>query len=190
MVSLPEAEREATESSHQQRLREYFGYRTFDDEARILLEKHLRSPIAQGAWPEDLCFSTPIVQLCTIARMHISVLSSSAIGRTALLESGSTGSGHCRAHRRLHCRRRPRGDVRTDCIALGQICTASSGAGVGGAAWPKPLSAIPISGPAAVGTRPDHGLCAAESLSRTGRGNRRFDARVRGSRERDRSQHE
>src|SRR5208282_6851561 len=38
--------------------------------------------------------------------------------------------------------------------------------------------------PAAVGTRPDHGLCAAESLSRTGRGNRRFDARVRGSRER------
>ena len=53
-VSLPEAEREATESSHQQRLREYFGYRTFDDEARILLEEHLRSRIVQGAWPEDL----------------------------------------------------------------------------------------------------------------------------------------
>jgi TnpA family transposase len=53
-VSLPEAERDATESSHQQRLREYFGYRTFDDEARIVLEEHLRSRIAQGAWPEDL----------------------------------------------------------------------------------------------------------------------------------------
>src|SRR5262245_47942601 len=53
-VSLPEAEREATESSHQQRLREYFGYRTFDDEAGILLEEHLGSRIAQGAWPKDL----------------------------------------------------------------------------------------------------------------------------------------
>lgn len=53
-VSLPEAERDATESSHQQRLREYFGYRTFDEEARNLLEEHLRSRIAQGAWPEDL----------------------------------------------------------------------------------------------------------------------------------------
>jgi len=53
-VSLPEAEREATESSHQQWLREYFGYRTFDDEARILLEEHLRSRIAQRAWPVDL----------------------------------------------------------------------------------------------------------------------------------------
>jgi Domain of unknown function (DUF4158) len=30
-VSLPEAERDATESSHQQRIREYLGYRTFDD---------------------------------------------------------------------------------------------------------------------------------------------------------------
>ena len=48
-VSLPEAEREATESSHQQQLREYFGYRTFNEEARILLEEHLRSCIAQGA---------------------------------------------------------------------------------------------------------------------------------------------
>src|SRR6516164_7071281 len=47
-VSLPEAEREATESSHEQRLREYFGYRTFDDEARILLEEHLRSRVEQG----------------------------------------------------------------------------------------------------------------------------------------------
>lgn len=53
-VSLPEAERDATESSHQQRLREYFGYRTFDEESRNLLEEHLRSRIAQGAWPEDL----------------------------------------------------------------------------------------------------------------------------------------
>jgi TnpA family transposase len=53
-VSLPEAERDATESNHQQRLREYFGYRTFDDEARILLAEHLRSRVAQGAWPEDL----------------------------------------------------------------------------------------------------------------------------------------
>jgi hypothetical protein len=33
-VSLPEAERDATESSHQQRIREYLGYRTFDDETR------------------------------------------------------------------------------------------------------------------------------------------------------------
>jgi TnpA family transposase len=54
LVSLPEAERDATESSHQQRLREYLGYRTFDDEARSLLEQHLRSRVAQGAWPEDL----------------------------------------------------------------------------------------------------------------------------------------
>jgi TnpA family transposase len=53
-VSLPEHEREATESNHQQRLREYLGYRTFDEEARIVLEEHLRSRIAQGAWPEDL----------------------------------------------------------------------------------------------------------------------------------------
>jgi hypothetical protein len=53
-VSLPEAERDATESSHQQRLREYLGYRTFDDQFRILLEEHLRSRVAQGAWPEDL----------------------------------------------------------------------------------------------------------------------------------------
>jgi hypothetical protein len=35
--TLSEADREATESSYQQRLREYFGYRTLDDEARILL---------------------------------------------------------------------------------------------------------------------------------------------------------
>jgi Domain of unknown function (DUF4158) len=53
-VSLPEAERDATESSHQQRLREYCGYRTFDDEARVLLEEHLCAQIAQGTWPEDL----------------------------------------------------------------------------------------------------------------------------------------
>jgi TnpA family transposase len=53
-VSLPEAEREATESGHQQRIRDYLGYRTFDEEARILLEEHLRSRVAQGAWPEDL----------------------------------------------------------------------------------------------------------------------------------------
>jgi TnpA family transposase len=53
-VSLPEAERDATESSHQQRLREYLGYRIFDDDARSLLDEHLRSRIAQGAWPEDL----------------------------------------------------------------------------------------------------------------------------------------
>jgi hypothetical protein len=54
MISLPEAERDATESNHQQRLREYFSYRTFDDEARSLLEEHLRSRVTQGAWPEDL----------------------------------------------------------------------------------------------------------------------------------------
>ncbi|MGI9070410.1 MAG: DUF4158 domain-containing protein [Bryobacteraceae bacterium] len=54
LVSLPEAERDATESGHQQRLREYFGYRTFDEAARTLLEEHLRSRLAQGAWPEDL----------------------------------------------------------------------------------------------------------------------------------------
>jgi TnpA family transposase len=53
-VSLPEAERDATESSHQQRLRDYLGYRSFDDQARMLLEEHLRSRVAQGAWPEDL----------------------------------------------------------------------------------------------------------------------------------------
>jgi len=53
-VSLPAAEREATESSHQQRIREYLGYRTFDEEARKLLEEHLRSRVAGGAWPEDL----------------------------------------------------------------------------------------------------------------------------------------
>jgi hypothetical protein len=53
-ISLPKPERDATESSHQQRLREYFGYRTFDDEARILLEEHLRARVAQGTWPEDL----------------------------------------------------------------------------------------------------------------------------------------
>ena len=53
-VSLAEVEREATETSHQQRLRRYLGYRTFDEEARILLEEHLRSRIAQGAWPESL----------------------------------------------------------------------------------------------------------------------------------------
>jgi TnpA family transposase len=53
-VSLPEAERDATESSHQQRIREYLGYRTFDDEIRTLLEEHLRCRVAQGAWPEDL----------------------------------------------------------------------------------------------------------------------------------------
>ena len=53
-VSLPEAEREATESGHQQRIRDYLGYRTFDEEARTLLEEHLRSRLAQGAWPEDL----------------------------------------------------------------------------------------------------------------------------------------
>jgi TnpA family transposase len=54
VVSLREAERDATESSHQQRIREYLGYRTFDEEARGLLEEHLRSRVAQGAWPEDL----------------------------------------------------------------------------------------------------------------------------------------
>ncbi len=54
LVSLPEAERDATESSHQQRLREYLGYRPFDAEARRLLEEHLRSRVARGAWPEDL----------------------------------------------------------------------------------------------------------------------------------------
>lgn len=53
-ISLPAVERDATESSHQQRLREYLGYRIFDDEARLLLEEHLRSRIVQGAWPEDL----------------------------------------------------------------------------------------------------------------------------------------
>jgi len=53
-VSLPEAERDATESSHQQRIREYLGYRTFDDETRTLLEEHLRCRVAQGTWPEDL----------------------------------------------------------------------------------------------------------------------------------------
>ncbi len=53
-VSVPEPEREATESNHQHRLREYLRYRTFDGEARILLDEHLRSRIAQGAWPEDL----------------------------------------------------------------------------------------------------------------------------------------
>ncbi len=36
-VSLPEAERDATESSHQQRIREYLGYRTFDDETGVCL---------------------------------------------------------------------------------------------------------------------------------------------------------
>jgi hypothetical protein len=54
IVSLAEAERDATESGHQQRLREYLGYRTFDDDARRLLEEHLRGRVAQGAWPEDL----------------------------------------------------------------------------------------------------------------------------------------
>ena len=53
-VSLPDVERDATESSHQQRLREYLGYRSFDDQERMLLEEHLRSRVAQGAWPEDL----------------------------------------------------------------------------------------------------------------------------------------
>jgi TnpA family transposase len=53
-VLLPEPERDATESSHQQRIREYLGYRTFDEEARSLLEEHLRSHVAGGAWPEDL----------------------------------------------------------------------------------------------------------------------------------------
>lgn len=54
LVSLPETERDATESSHQQRLREYFGYRTFDGDVLTLFEEHLRSRLAQGAWPEDL----------------------------------------------------------------------------------------------------------------------------------------
>ena len=30
------------------------AYRTFDEDARTLLEEHLRSRLAQGAWPEDL----------------------------------------------------------------------------------------------------------------------------------------
>jgi TnpA family transposase len=51
---LPEAERDATESGYQQRLRDYLNFRSFDEEAQRLIEEHLRSRLAQGAWPEDL----------------------------------------------------------------------------------------------------------------------------------------
>jgi TnpA family transposase len=86
-VSLPEAEREATESSHQQRLREYLGYRTFDDEARMLLEEHLRSRMAQGVWPEDL-FDSALDALRfwkvvppVVATLHRIAASIAAVGR-------------------------------------------------------------------------------------------------------------
>ena len=52
--ALREPDRDATESGHQQRLREYLNFRTFDEDARRLLEEHLHGRLAQGAWPEDL----------------------------------------------------------------------------------------------------------------------------------------
>jgi hypothetical protein len=91
-VELPEVERDATESSHQQRLREYLGYRTFDDEARVLLEEHLRSRVAQGAWPEDLFDSAmdalrfwKIIPpaMATIDRLATSI---AAVGREEMFE--------------------------------------------------------------------------------------------------------
>lgn len=51
---LAEVEREATETGHQQRIREHLKFRTFDEDARQLLKEHLRARLAQGAWPEDL----------------------------------------------------------------------------------------------------------------------------------------
>lgn len=91
-VSLPEPERDATESSHQQRIREYLGYGTFDEEARSLLEEHLRSRVTGGAWPEDLFDSAmdalrfwKIVPpaIATIERMAASI---AAVGREEMFE--------------------------------------------------------------------------------------------------------
>jgi len=110
-VSLPAAEREATESSHQQRIREYLGYRTFDEEARKLLEEHLRSRVAGGAWPEDLFDSAIDVlrfwrivppALATIDRLAASI---AAMGREQMYRWGRTDrccSGSGSIHRRRH----------------------------------------------------------------------------------------
>ncbi len=71
---LAEVEREATETGHQQRIREYLKFRTFDEEARQLLEEHLRARLAQGAWPEDRtrdCRSGPRAR---IPLMHTHVI--------------------------------------------------------------------------------------------------------------------
>src|SRR6516165_8987072 len=53
-LSLTGAERNATETEHHERIREYLGYHLFDAEARNLIEEHLRSRVAQGALPSVL----------------------------------------------------------------------------------------------------------------------------------------
>jgi TnpA family transposase len=53
-LSLTGAERNATETEHHERIREYLGYQLFDAEARNLIEEHLRSRVAQGALASDL----------------------------------------------------------------------------------------------------------------------------------------
>ena len=55
--SVPEPERSATETAHQQRIRDYLRYRAFDQEARGLLEEHLRTQLAQGRLHQDLLTS-------------------------------------------------------------------------------------------------------------------------------------
>ena len=54
VLSLDSSGREATETGHEQRLRDYLGYRSFDAAARERLEQHLRMKLTQGILPDSL----------------------------------------------------------------------------------------------------------------------------------------
>ncbi|MCZ6489269.1 MAG: Tn3 family transposase, partial [Acidobacteria bacterium] len=90
--SVPEPERSATETAHQQRIRDYLRYRTFDQEARGRLEEHLRTQLAQGRLHQDLLTSAEEALLfwkvllppqSTLGRLVASV---AATGRQEILE--------------------------------------------------------------------------------------------------------
>jgi TnpA family transposase len=91
-LSLTGAERNATETEHHERLREYLGYRLFDAGARSLVEEHLRSRVSEGALASDLVESAEdalrfwkiiLPSASTLERLAASV---AATGRQEILE--------------------------------------------------------------------------------------------------------
>jgi hypothetical protein len=92
ILVLDPPERAATETEQQQRIREYLGYRSFDERARADLEDHLRAQVAQGLLPCELFQSaenilrfwkTVLPAPATLERLVASVAAS---GREEILE--------------------------------------------------------------------------------------------------------
>lgn len=92
VLSLDRPDRSATETGHEQRIREYLGYQTFDPKAREHLENHLRTQVTQGMLPADLfqhaedllrLWNTVLPQPATLERIVASI---AATGRQQLLD--------------------------------------------------------------------------------------------------------